>query len=364
MATPKGRPMGGTNFKNVELQFNKKTIVNPKAKVGSIEADDDENSQYQCTCCGKRFKNQKNNFAVSNSPLYDNNNHYINICKSCLDKYYLQLVNYFSGNEEKAIERCCQIFDWYYSSEAAAMTKKCLSAGKTRMGAYPSKMNMNQIQRKGTTYLDTIKERSEVVVNSTDDLPKEFKENEEILVDAEDIKFFGGGYKPEEYVYLKEEYKDWTTRYECNTKAQEELFKTICIASLSIRQAQQQKNQKGTTDAMKTLQDLLGTANLKPNQTNDNALVEQNTFGTLIKRWEDEQPIPEASPEFQDVDNIKRYINTYFLGHLAKMMKIDNDYSREYEDEMARYTVEKQQYVEDGVEDLDEDEADADDGEQ
>ena len=33
------------------------------------------------------------------------------------------------------------------------------------------------------------------------------------------------------------------------------------------------------------------------------------------------------------------------------MMKIDNDYSREYEEEMARYTVDRQQYVADDLND-------------
>lgn len=342
----RGRPAGGTKFKNAELQFHKKTLINPKAKIENIKAVD-ENAVYKCTCCGKEFKNQRNNFSPSSSPLYASNNHYINVCKTCLDKYYLQLVNYFSGNEEKAIERCCQLFDWYYSLEAVAMTQKCLSIDKTRIGLYPSKTNMTQVQKKGTTYLDTIRERNGVVIDTIEDLPEELTEDEQSLINAEDIKFFGGGYKPDEYIYLKEQYSDWVTRYECTTKAQEELFKTICIASLSIRQAQQQKNQKAATDAMKAFQDLLGTAKLQPKQTNDNSLVEQNTLGTLIKKWEDEQPIPEPSPEFQDVDNIKKYIDTYFLGHLAKMMGIENDYSKEYDEEMAHYTVEKPQYFED-----------------
>ena len=98
---------------------------------------------------------------------------------------------------------------------------------------------------------------------------------------------------------------------------------------------------------MKTFQDLLGSANLKPAQNNDNTLSDTNTFGTLIKKWEDEKPIPEPDAEWRDVDGIIRYISIYFLGHLCKMMHIKNSYSKMYEEEMAKYKVEKPEYEDD-----------------
>lgn len=93
-------------------------------------------------------------------------------------------------------------------------------------------------------------------------------------------------------------------------------------------------------EALKVFQDLLGTANLKPSQNNEKAMVEQNTFGTLIKKWENERPISEPLPEWQDVDNIRKYITVYFLGHLCKMVGVQNKYSAAYEEEMAKYRVE------------------------
>ena len=98
---------------------------------------------------------------------------------------------------------------------------------------------------------------------------------------------------------------------------------------------------------MKTFQDLLGSANIKPTQTNDNALADQNTFGTLIQKWEVEKPIPEPDPEWKDIDGIIKYISIWFLGHLCKMMGIKNSYSKLYEDEMLKYRVQKPQYEED-----------------
>jgi len=358
MAT-KGRPFGGTKFTNAKLSANSKKKINPDAKITKIEATPDDDREYYCTCCGKKYKHQKNNFSVTSSPLFAGNNGYVSICKSCVDKYYLQLVDYYSGNEEHAIERCCQLFDWYYSDDVAAMTQKSMSAGKTRIGLYPSKMNVVQ-NKKTSTYLDTVMEKSKDTIDSIADLQDSTinPEDGELQVSTEDVEMFGAGYKPDEYHFLREQYDEWITRYEAKTKAQEELFKVICIAQLSIRRAQQQNNSKGVAEATKSFQDLLGSANLKPSQNNDNSLVEQNTFGTLIKKWEDENPIPEAEYEFKDVDNIKKYIDVFFYGHLAKTMNIENDYSKLYDEEMGKYTVEQPRYEDDSVSD----EEGADDG--
>lgn len=337
-----GRPPKATKIDSLKL-------VPGGIKATSQQMTDTEDGQqgYRCTSCGKVYNSQAKNFSASNSPLYAGNNGYITVCRSCLEKYYKRLVEAFDGNEEKAIDRCCQVFDWYYSDEAAAMTKK-LAADKTRIGLYPSKINMIQVREKGTTYLDTIAQRNSAVIHSVDDLqymPAHEEDGESVNLE-ECLAFFGSGYTPEEYVYLSEQYSDWTTRYECNSKAQEEVFKNLSVQQLVVQRTQRKGSAKEVADAIKTLQELLGTANIKPSQNNDNALAEQNTFGTLIKKWENEKPIPEPSPEWEDVDGIKKYIQVWFVGHLCKMFKIKNKYSDMYEREIAKYTVSPPNYEE------------------
>lgn len=318
--------------------------VDSSAKPKTIETDP-PGTKYRCTCCGKTYTKQDGNFQVSYSPLFKGNNGYVSICRTCIDQYYQQLVGYYSGNANHALDRCCQLFDWYYSEKAIAMMEKS-APGKSRVLMYPSKMGMAQIQDDGTTYLDTVKDRCSNKIMSTDDLRHNDEAAAKTTVKAskETVMFFGFGYSDEEYEYLESEYQSWTTRHDCKTKAQEEIFKGLCIAQLSIRRAQQSGTNKEFTDAMKTFQDLLGAANLKPSQTNDNALVEQNTFGTLIRRIENERPIREALPEWKDVDDIERYIDTYFLGHMAKLVHVKNDCSDMYEQEMAKRTVTPPQY--------------------
>ena len=92
---------------------------------------------------------------------------------------------------------------------------------------------------------------------------------------------------------------------------------------------------------MKSLTDLMANCNLTPRQASEtaNSSSTQLCLGQLIKRIEDEEPIAEASPEFKDPDGIRKYIGTFFFGHLAKALHIKNDNQAEYDAEIAKYTV-------------------------
>jgi hypothetical protein len=177
----------------------------------------------------------------------------------------------------------------------------------------------------------------------------DISENEEIKFNQKTIKNgkkrFGNGYSNEDYMFLESEYQDWTTRYACENKAQELLFKRICCKELEIDKAQ--KLGKDTKELDKTLQDLMGSLSVKPSQSNSDSLADFQTFGQLIAKWEDEKPIPEPDEEFRDVDKIGLYIDVFFKGHLSKMMGLKNAFSSLYERFIRKYTVTKPQYDED-----------------
>lgn len=158
--------------------------------------------------------------------------------------------------------------------------------------------------------------------------------------DFKDLEiFFGEGYKEKDYIYLSFEYDDYCNRYEVDSKALENLIKEIVITQLDIRK----KRALGEkVDAQqKTLQDLLGSSNLKPVQETGANAVDQESMGTLIKRFENDRPIPEPDEAWKDVDGIGRYVRTFFLGHLAKLFgkEGDNPYNDEYEEEIEKNTV-------------------------
>ena len=158
-------------------------------------------------------------------------------------------------------------------------------------------------------------------------------------------KRFGRGYTDEDYMFLESEYQDWVQRYLCEDKAQELLFKRICFKELDIDKAQ--KAGRDTKELDKSLQELMGSLNVKPSQKNSSSISDQKTFGQLIEVWEKDKPIPEPEDEFKDVDRIGLYIDVFFKGHLSKMMGLKNAFSSLYDRFMAKYTVTKPQYDED-----------------
>lgn len=163
-------------------------------------------------------------------------------------------------------------------------------------------------------------------------------------------KFFGVDLNltDQAYIFLQEQYNDWTSRYECKTKAQEEIFKRICFKQLEILNAT--KHGDNTKDLDATFQQLMASANITPKQNSLDAFSNAQTFGTLIQKFEEEDPIPEPDPEVSDVDGFGLYIDTFYRGHIAKLFKLKNAFSGLYDKLMSKYTVKKPHYDEDSDE--------------
>lgn len=154
------------------------------------------------------------------------------------------------------------------------------------------------------------------------------------------VSIFGRGFSVEDYAWLIEEYQDFKNRYECDSKGMEMLLKQIVLTELDIEK--RRANNEKVDAQLKTLQDLLGSSNLKPVQETGANSIEQETFGTLIKKYENERPIPEPDERWKDVDGISRYVKVFFTGHLARMLgKKDEDLEEVYWEEMSKYTVDE-----------------------
>jgi len=325
------------------VKSNRRTTTTPPLKNSNpskiINSEEEKPSFYECCTCKKHYKKLDDNFPASQSNIYAANQK-LPICKICLDKLYDHYCIAL-GNEDDAIRRICMKFDIYFDQSLLNASRK-ITKDRSRIHTYISRANLTQYKDK--TYDTTIdEEKRGNIIESEDDLDN--------LTDAKGniskkmLLFWGTGFSPEDYIFLNVQYKDWTGRHECKTKAQESLFQKICLLEMQINKAIQKGDK--IEQLMNAYNTLLGSANVKPVQTNDNTLAEQNTLGTLIKKWENEKPIPEPSEDWKDVDRIGKYITIYFLGHLCKMMGIKNSYSRMYEEEMDKYKVNKPEYEDD-----------------
>lgn len=316
----------------------KKTTASKNTQVSKIKHLEKENPNfYRCPVCGKDYTKLDGNFPASQSDLYAGWDYHLPICRKCLDKLFEHYTDVYGNDEDAAIRRICEKFDIYYNVSLLSASRK-ITKNRSRIHTYISRANLTQYS--GKTYDTTLdEEKSEDVIETFEDV-KDSKKTK-----LKTVKFFGVGFSDDDYKYLQEQYDDWTTRHECKTKAQEEVFKRLCFKQLEILKAT--RNGENTKDLDHTYQQLLDTANLKPKQTNMDALAEDRTFGQLIRIWENENPIPEPAEEFRDVDKIGKYISVFFLGHLAKMVGIKNRFSYMYDEEMKKYTVEKPEYEED-----------------
>lgn len=315
-----------------------KKLTKPKIPTSTVKP----RYEFKCTMCGLESNSAKS-FYAAQSKLYKGNDGLLNICRNCCSQLFKDLLTEYDGNELYAMDRFCQMNDIYFSPDIVDSANSEANLKENYISAYMKKINL--VQYKFKTYSDTITEHSGVI-NGSEDLNKVNADGK--ILAEQTVDFFGPGFTPSEYKYLQDQYNDWITRHECNTKAQEELFKALSIAQLAIRKTASSGDSKARNEAIKAFQDLLGTANLQPKQTKgaDSAMIEANTLGTLIEKWENDKPIPDPDPDFQDVDGIKHFITVWFLGHLCKMLGIKNDAAEEYEREKSKYDVDKPDFME------------------
>lgn len=265
------------------------------------------------------------------------------ICKKCLMKMatdYDKKTNLYTDNREKTISTLqfmnLPFYDTLYDSCLSSI--KAEVNEKNRATAW---QQMITILKSLPQYKDRTWKDSDIEISLEN--PSETSENSRTIKRAK--KRFGPGYTNEDYIFLDEQYQDWVTRYECSSKAQEEIFERLAFKKWEIRNAS--RKSMPTKDLDKTYQELLGTANIQPRQGSGELAADSQTFGTLIQKYEETRPLPEIDPELQDVDKIGLYIDVFFKGHACKMFGLKNTFSHIYERFMSKYTVEKPHYNED-----------------
>ena len=296
-----------------------------------------------CMGCNKPY--DSDDFYGSDSILYKSIGK-IPYCKECIDNFYqTYLKEYkvlkYDNVERKAIERICMAFDVYYSDKVFDnAVKDSEKTGATYIASYFKQVKLYQYRKKN--YNTTIDDKINAFKNGESLIVADVEQNEDIIAAT---KFFGTGFTDDDYIFLYEQYTDWTTRHECETKSQEEIFKQLCFTQLELLKKTRAK--EDTKDLNATFLKQLEAAKLQPKQNKGETVSEAQTFGTLIDKWENTRPLPEIDESLKDVDRIGLYIDVFFRGHLAKMMGLKNGLSNLYTNFIKKYTVSKPEYDDD-----------------
>ena len=309
---------------------------------------------YYCTRCGKHFPKQRGNFSAVQSLLYAENNGFIPVCKHCVEEIYDHYVEVLEDNKE-AIRRICMKFDVYWCDRCyeLAMNAKSTNTNTALPILYLQKSNLIQFVNK--TYDDTLDDELQCTQPIISVLPSEDGDEStvEVAISEDIINFWGTGHTPDFYMELERKYQEWTDDKEISDQAERALYKQICLLECTINR--DIATGKAIDRNVNALNALLGSMNLKPAQkkAEEAELASEATpFGVWIKRWEDNEPVPEPDPELKDVDRLIRYVDIWLRGHLAKMLGIKNGYSKLYEEEIERLRVDHPEYEEEDDEDL------------
>lgn len=298
-----------------------------------------------CSRCGKAYSRRKGYFAVNYGALYKGIG-YLSVCKHCVEDIY---NNYLTqcGNEKDAVRQTCRKLDIYWSEKVFNTVYK-KSTTRTVMTTYLSKINTTTYA--GKSYDDTLVECEglwsfdETNLSSPKTDFEEEPDNDLSKVPEDVIAFWGTGYTADMYRDLEQRRSYWLSEFPKNmeldvgTKA---LIRQICALELDINR--DRKNGKSVDKSVNALNTLLGSANLKPIQQKNedpDSNIDKTPLGVWIQRFENKRPLPEVDPELKDVDGIIKYISTWFLGHLCKMLGIKNSYCKLYEDAIEKMRVE------------------------
>lgn len=271
------------------------------------------------------------------------------ICKQCLLAMVEQREN---GRSRECVETVLPVLQLLNKPFIESYYESCVKSVVEGMGKYQKSSafvaymtGMQSLpQYRNKTWKDTVYDISGNDSQESDDEPDSgINENSRLIKAAH--KRFGYDYDLPDLQFLETQYEDWVSRYECQTKAQEEIFERLAFKKWEINKAT--KEGQPTAQLDKTYQDLLNTANITPKQTGMDAFADAQTLGTLIQKWEEEKPLPEIDPELQDVDKIGLYLDAFFRGHTSKMLGIKNAFSNIYEKVMSKYTVKPPSYEDD-----------------
>ena len=300
-----------------------------------------------CQRCGQGFAKRRGYFYASSSAC-NKGAGYLPICKSCVDQLYQGYLA-TCGDSAKAVRQMCRKLDLYWNERLHASCVRG-SAEKSVMVTYLTRLTGSSYA--GKCYDDTLLEEDALWQFGRVDISAQIEEEDPELpeeIEEEDVpaamkEFWGAGYTPSMYRELQDRYDFYISKMGEGATLDiggEILLRQICTLEIDINR--DRAAGKSVDKNVNVLNTLLGSAMLKPAQQKSDAdgAMGNTPYGMWIWKLENEEPVPDPSPEMRDVDGIIRYISIWYFGHLCKMLNIKNSYCKLYEDAIAARRVER-----------------------
>ena len=157
-------------------------------------------------------------------------------------------------------------------------------------------------------------------------LSEDVASENEYHIMPEQFAFWGNYHKPEDIVFLENEFSGWTTYVTCDSHQEKMLLREICILTLLIRQ--KQKIGEKFKEEVEMRDKIIKSAGYEPNQQKKNEDSRfKESFGNFVERIEQTTPAETHDDLFDDVDNIRGLIGKYLLKPLKNILMGSKDFT-------------------------------------
>lgn len=290
-------------------------------KTVSIDTSFKEET-YKCWCCGNEYEKLQSNFTPTNFPLFKHYGHYP-VCRKCTDKFFQEMVSFFEGSEEKAVEFICMMYGLYFHESPLAASRK-ISEHRSRIHTYTSKVQIKPWT--GLSWLDTLKER----FNENDkpvETPDDIDDISQYKLTPKMIKFWGSGYEPKVYPTLQGYYDELLKL--CAEKPdvkKQKMMKNLCLLEYQMQVNIQAGKDIGTLS--NSYKSMFEAAELKTG----NSDTADNMFGKWIMEIEKYSPAEyyKDKKKYHDFFGIGEYIERFMFRPLKNLIFGTKETEKEY----------------------------------
>lgn len=288
-------------------------------------------SKIKCKICEGEMITSK--FYSSNLPEYKKlYNGYCPICKVCLQKLACDVNGSLDATSLKSVLK--NHLDKPFFNDLFA--KIARENPKNPLGVYLTRLNLSRGINRSSQWrdgeTDEKKEIENKKIKNQVDIP-EIVVDSKFKVTKEMIRFWGRGkdYTIEDYEFLDNAFSEWTTRYKCDTLAEEKTYKFLCLKELEIMKAREKGENVDKLE--ETYRKLLSDGGLTPKDANAaNDPENMSALGLWIKDIEKYRPAEYFKDKkiYVDFDGFLEYLERMIYRPLKNLLTGSRDFDKDF----------------------------------
>ncbi|WP_154694973.1 hypothetical protein [Clostridium botulinum] len=290
-------------------------------------------SKQKIKCKNCEGEMTKAGFYSSNLPQYEKlYNGICPICKKCLQKLACDVNGDIDATALKDVLKNYLNKPFFNDIFLKVLRKKPTNP----LGDYITRLNLNRGVAKNAEWKDgETEEKLEIEkknIKKQKCIPEVTIESD-FKVTKEMIRFWGRGkdYTSEDYEFLDNAFTEWTTRYKCDTLAEEKTYKFLCLKELEIMKSREKGENVDKLE--ETYRKLLSDGGLTPKDANAaNDPENMSALGLWIRDIEKYKPAEyfEDKKIYVDFDEFLEYLKRMIYRPLKNLLTGSRDFDKDF----------------------------------